>query len=156
MRAPSLAQRPGTHRARGATRSPHRVVALGYFFVLTAVAVLNYLPGIPRPDGAVFGIFALDVYDDALHMTSALWALRAALVSARAARLFLLLFGAAYLLDGLMGLTLGSGYLDLGSLNQGIRDLPLTFRLMANAPHVALGGVALLAGLRGARGGARS
>ncbi|HVG49871.1 MAG TPA: DUF4383 domain-containing protein, partial [Rubellimicrobium sp.] len=97
----------------------HRTIAIGYAVVLAAVAALNYVPGIPRPEGAVFGIFALDVYDDALHLASALWALAAALLSARAARLFLLLFGAAYLLDGLMGLTLGSGYLDLGILNYG-------------------------------------
>jgi hypothetical protein len=126
----------------------HRKLAFGYFVVLAAVAALNYVPGIPRPDGAVFGIFALDVYDDALHLASALWALAAALISARAARLFLILFGAAYLLDGLMGLTLGSGYLDLGILNQGIQDLPLTFRILANTPHIALGGFALAMGLR--------
>jgi hypothetical protein len=129
----------------------HRTVAFGYFAVLAAVAALNYVPGIPRPGGAVFGIFALDVYDDALHLASALWALAAALISARAARLFLLLFGAAYLLDGLMGLTLGSGYLDLGILNYGIQDLPLTFRILANAPHIGLGGFALAMGLRHGR-----
>ncbi|EYD73901.1 hypothetical protein Rumeso_04498 [Rubellimicrobium mesophilum DSM 19309] len=129
----------------------HRAMALGYFLVLAGVAALNYVPGIPRPDGAVFGIFALDVYDDALHLASALWALAAALISARAARLFLLLFGAAYLLDGLMGLTLGSGYLDLGILNTGIQDLPLTFRILANLPHIALGGIALATGLRRGR-----
>ena len=125
----------------------HRTVAFGYFAVLAAVAALNYVPGLPRPNGAVFGIFALDVYDDALHLASALWALAAALISARAARLFLLLFGAAYLLDGLMGLTLGSGYLDLGILNYGIQDLPVTFRILANAPHIGLGGFALAMGL---------
>ena len=135
--------------------SPHRSVAMAYFVALAAVAVLNYLPGIPRPDGAVFGIFALDVYDDALHLASALWALGAALASARAARLFLILFGAAYLLDGLMGLALGSGYLDLSVLTFGIQDLPLSFRLMANAPHIGLGGFALLAGLWGARNRSR-
>ncbi len=130
----------------------HRTTALGYFVVLAAVAALNYVPGLPRPDGAVFGIFALDLYDDALHLASALWALAAALLSVRAARLFLLLFGAAYLLDGLMGLSFGSGYLDLGILNHGIQDLPLSFRLLANAPHIGLGGFALLMALRGERG----
>lgn len=126
----------------------HRRVAFGYFLVLAAVAALNYLPGLPRPDGVVFGIFALDVYDDALHLASALWALAAALISGRAARLFLILFGAAYLLDGLLGLAFGSGYLDLGLLTAGIQDLPLTFRLLANAPHILLGGFALAMGLK--------
>jgi len=125
----------------------HRVVAVGYFVALGFVAAVNYLPGIPRPGGAVFGVFALDVYDDALHLASALWALGAALASARAARLFLLLFGAAYLLDGLMGLTLGSGWLDLGILTVGLQDLPLGFRVKANTPHLLLGGFALFAGL---------
>jgi hypothetical protein len=126
----------------------HRGVALAYFVVLAVVAALNYVPGIPRPGGAVFGIFALDIYDDALHAASALWALGAALLSGRAARLFLLLFGAAYLSDGLMGLLLGSGWLDLGILTYGVQDLPLSFRLLANLPHLGLGGIALLAGLR--------
>lgn len=129
----------------------HRLAAFAYFVVLAAVAALNYVPGLPRPEGAVFGIFALDVYDDALHLASALWALAAALVSARAARLFLVLFGGAYLLDGLLGLTLGAGYLDLGLLTSGVQDLPLSFRLLANAPHIGLGGAALLAGLQDGR-----
>ena len=71
-----------------------------------------------------------------------------ALISARAARNFLLIFGALYLADGLMGLAVGSGYLDLGIINNGVLDLPFTFKIMANAPHILLGGVALWAGLR--------
>lgn len=67
---------------------------------------------------------------------------------ARAARNFLLIFGALYLADGLMGLAVGSGYLDLGIINNGVLDLPFTFKIMANAPHILLGGVALWAGLR--------
>ena len=126
----------------------HRKLAFTYFVVLTLVAALNYIPGVKQPDGTVFGIFALDIYDDALHLGSALWALAAALISVRAARIFLLLFGAAYLGDGLLGLATGSGYLDLGIFNYGIQDLPFTFRMMANTPHIVLGGVALLAGLK--------
>ena len=125
-----------------------RKLALVYFVVLTLVAALNYIPGLRQPDGTVFGIFALDVYDDALHLASALWALAAALISARAARTFLLLFGAVYLGDGLLGLATGSGYLDLGILTYGIQTFPLLFKVMANTPHIALGGIALLAGLK--------
>ncbi len=69
-------------------------------------------------------------------------------MSARAARLFLLLFGAAYLADGMMGLAVGSGYLDFGIFTNGVVDLPFIFKIMANTPHILLGGFALFAGLR--------
>lgn len=131
----------------------HRRLAWAYFVVLALVAALNYLPGLPRPEGRVFGVFALDPYDDALHAASALWAGAAAWWSARAARLFLLVFGAAYLSDGLMGLAVGSGWLDLGILTGGVQDLPLLFKALANAPHILLGAVALGAGLRGSAAG---
>lgn len=126
----------------------HRRVALAYAAILFAVAAINYIPGLTDPDGLAFGIFALDIFDDLLHLASGLWALAAALISARAARNFLLIFGALYLADGAMGLAVGSGFLDLGIINNGVLDLPLTFKVMANAPHILLGGFALWAGLR--------
>ena len=126
----------------------HREIAFGYFVVLSIVAGLNYIPGVTDENGTAFGIFALDIYDDALHAASALWALGAALISARAARLYLLLFGALYLADGLLGLATGSGYLDLGIFTWGVQSLPIGFKLLANGPHLALGGIALAMGLR--------
>jgi len=126
----------------------HRSTAYAYAAILLAVAALNYIPGLTDAQGLAFGIFALDVYDDALHLASALWALGAALVSGRAARMFLILFGAAYLADGALGLVTGSGYLDLGIFTNGVLDLPLGFKILANLPHITLGGVALLIGLR--------
>ena len=126
----------------------HRTVAFGYFIILMVVAALNYIPGVRDAQGLTFGIFALDIYDDALHAGSALWALVAALISGRAARTFLLLFGAIYLGDGLLGLATGSGYLDLGIWNYGIQDFDFLFKIKANTPHIALGGFALLTGLR--------
>jgi hypothetical protein len=126
----------------------HQKIALGYFVALLGAAALNYIPGLTDDQGRAFGVFALDIFDDALHAASALWALVAALTSARAARMFLLIFGPLYLLDGLMGLAVGSGYLDLGIVTNGVLDLPFTFKIMANTPHIALGGFALLTGLR--------
>ena len=96
---------------------------------------------------APFGVFALDIFDDALHLVSALWALVAGLIAHRTAKTFLLLFGFLYLADGVMGFVTGSGYLDLGILTYGVQDLPFTFKIMANLPHIGLGGVALLSGL---------
>ena len=40
--------------------------------VLLAAASVNYVPGLTDAEGRAFGIFALDIYDDALHVASAL------------------------------------------------------------------------------------
>lgn len=122
-------------------------ISLGYFVALLGAAALNYIPGLTDDQGRAFGIFALDIFDDSLHLASALWALAAALISHRAARSFLLIFGALYLGDGALGLATGSGYLDFGIFTNGVLDLPFGFKILANLPHIALGGVALLSGL---------
>ena len=131
--------------------SLHRTTAFIYFLILAGAAATNYIPGLTDENGVAFGVFALDLFDDALHAASALWALAAALTSARAARTFLILFGAIYLGDGLLGLATGSGYLDFGIFNHGAQDLPFGFKVMANLPHIGLGGVALAIGLFGRR-----
>ncbi|WP_309668211.1 DUF4383 domain-containing protein [Tabrizicola sp.] len=124
--------------------------ALGYAVILTLVASLNYvpIPGIIDAEGRTFGIFALDIYDDALHLASALWALAAALISARAARMFLILFGVLYLADGVLGCFAGSGFLDLGIFTWGVLDIPFSLKLLSSLPHILLGGLALAVGLR--------
>ena len=129
-----------------------RLICLGYFAALLGAASLNYIPGLTDDQGRSFGIFALDIYDDALHLGSALWALAAGLLSHKAARFFLLVFGALYLGDGALGLATGSGYLDLGIFTNGPLNLPFGFRILANLPHIALGGFALFSGLRWGRG----
>ena len=129
-----------------------RTICLFYFAALLAVASLNYTPGLTDAEGRAFGIFALDRYDDALHLASALWALVAALLSQKAARFFLLVFGAVYLGDGALGLATGSGYLDFGIFINGVLDLGFGFRILANLPHIALGGFALYSGVRWGRG----
>lgn len=124
----------------------HRSLAGLYAAILAFVAMLNYVPGLADAQGRAFGIFALDPFDDALHLASAAWAGIAAWRSTRAATLFLRVFGTLYLLDGLMGLAVGSGYLDLGILRWGAQELPFGFKILANLPHVALGGLAALVG----------
>lgn len=123
-----------------------RYVAAVYAVILGLASLLNYIPGLTDPSGRVFGIFALDLFDDALHVLSALWATFAAWRSHAAAILFLRLFGFLYLLDGLFGLAIGSGFLDLGVVKYGVLDLPLTFKVLANLPHIGLGGIALASG----------
>ena len=99
-----------------------RKIALVYMVILLSAASLNYIPGLTDSQGRAFGVFALDIFDDALHVASALWAGIAAFTSNRAARIFLRYFGLLYLTDGLLGLATGSGYLDLGIINYGVLD----------------------------------
>lgn len=131
-----------------------RAICLGYAAVLLAVAAINYIPGLTDPEGLAFGIFALDPFDDALHLASALWALAAAFASLSAARIFLILFGAAYLADGLFGIATGWGFLDFAIFTNASLGLDLSFlRIAANLPHIGLGCLALAAGLLSLRRG---
>ncbi len=121
-----------------------RLIAALYTVALLFAAALNYIPGLTDAQGRAFGIFALDIYDDSLHLASALWAAIAAYLSVQASRSFLFYFGLLYFADGLLGLITGSGYLDLGIINYGIQDLPFGFKILANLPHLFLGGVAIV------------
>jgi hypothetical protein len=126
--------------------SRHRVVATIYAALLIAVTVLGWMPSLADADGRLFGIYRLTWYNDLLHLGSAAWALGAAIVGEASAILFLQVFGTLYLADGLMGLAIGSGYLDLGIVFYGVRDLPFSFKILANTPHIVLGAVALAFG----------
>ena len=121
-----------------------RWIAAFYAVALLIAASLNYIPGLTDSEGRAFGIFALDIFDDLLHVASAAWAAIAAWLSNRAARAFLLYFGILYFGDGLLGLITGSGYLDLGIINYGVQDLDFSFKILANLPHLALGGGAIV------------
>lgn len=112
-----------------------RWIAIFYAVALGVAASLNYLPipGIIDDQGRAFGIFALDLYDDLLHVASALWALIAAFISHRASKTFLTWFGALYLADGLLGLATGSGFLDFGIVIYGFYEYPsFLIKLAAN------------------------
>lgn len=133
-----------------------RILAVLYAIALLGAAALNYVPGLTDAEGRAFGIFALDIYDDLLHLVSALWAAAAAMISRDASRFFLQAFGLLYLADGLLGLITGVGYLDLGIITYGVQDLPLMFKVMANGPHILLGGVAVIAGFMSGRASDRA
>ena len=94
--------------------NPLRILACVYAVLFAFVTSLNYIPGLTDAEGRTFGLFALDVFDDALHGASGLWAALAAWWSTRATVTYFRWFGTLYCLDGLLGLATGSGYLDLG------------------------------------------
>ena len=134
--------------------TPAQLLCLIYAVILFAVAAINYIPGLTDGEGLAFGIFALDPFDDALHLVSGLWALAAGLISRRASQLFLVLFGAAYLADGIFGIFTGWGFLDFAIFTNASLGPEFSFlRLAANAPHIGLGGIALCAGVLSLRKG---
>ena len=123
-----------------------RAFAWAYFALFVLVVAIGYVPAFEDEQGNLFGLFKLDLYDDALHLASGIWAGVAAWISANAARSYFRLFGPLYFLDGVMGLFVGSGYLDLGIFLYGPVDLPLQIRFFANLPHLIIGGFAIWVG----------
>jgi hypothetical protein len=128
------------------TDDPIRLLAAAYAVLFAVVTSLNYVPGLTDEFGRTFGLFALDIYDDALHGGSCLWAATAAAWSRRASGIFFRWFGTLYCLDGLLGLATGSGYLDLGICINGVLDIPFGTKILLNLPHIAIGGFAAFAG----------
>jgi hypothetical protein len=132
-------------------------LGLAYAALFFLVVGIGYVPAFIDADGQLFGLFSLQWYDDLLHAFSGVWALAAAFVSHRASVLYFRLFGSVYLFDGVLGLVTGSGCLDGGIFIDGFRsfnDIELPVRFFANAPHLAIGGIAVLIGfwLAGGRG----
>lgn len=124
-------------------------LGLAYAALFFVVVGIGYVPAFIDPDGQLFGLFSLQWYDDLLHAFSGVWALVAAFVSHRASVLYFRLFGSVYLFDGVLGLVTGSGCLDGGIFIDGFRplnDIELPVRFFANAPHLAIGGIAVLIG----------
>jgi len=134
-----------------------RLAALLLCLALWFAAATDYVPAFIDSEGKVFGLFKLDIYKDALHVASGLWALIAALLSRRASILFLKIFGTLYFLDGVMGTVTGSGFLDLSIITQGVLDNPPLIKLFSSVPHLFLGAFGVIAGWFGERllGGAR-
>jgi Domain of unknown function (DUF4383) len=96
-----------------------RMAAAALGVALLFAALTDYIPQFGDESGKVFGLFALDIYKDALHVASGVWAAAAALTSRRASEAFLQIFGVLYLADGIMGSFTGSGFLDLRHHHRG-------------------------------------
>lgn len=123
-----------------------RMISWAFAAFLGFAAIVSYIPGLTDAEGRTFGIFALDTGDNLLHIVSAAWAAVAAWVGRGWSTFFLRAFGTIYGLDGLMGLVTGNGFLDLAIFKEGFKDLPMSFKIFANAPHIGLGGLGVLSG----------
>jgi hypothetical protein len=124
----------------------HRWAAVFLAISLLFAAATDYIPAFIDAEGRVFGIFHLDVYKDALHVASGLWALAAAAISRNAAVQFLRIFGTLYFLDGVMGVFTGSGFLDLSIIIEGVRNVPVSLKVLSSLPHLALGFFGIVVG----------
>lgn len=123
----------------------YRIAALALAAGLLFAAATDYIPAFIDSEGQVFGLFHLDIYKDALHVASGIWAL-VATTSRRAAVFFLRVFGTLYFLDGVMGVFTGSGYLDLSIFIDGIRNVPAMIKFLSSVPHLVLGAIGIAVG----------
>ncbi|WJR79268.1 DUF4383 domain-containing protein [Bradyrhizobium sp. NP1] len=123
----------------------YRIAAVLLALALLFAAATDYIPAFIDAEGRVFGLFRLDIYKDALHVASGLWALASAL-SRRSAVFFLKVFGTLYFLDGVMGVFTGSGYLDLSIFIDGVRDVSPTVKVLSSLPHLGLGAFGMAVG----------
>ena len=123
----------------------YRIAALLLAAALLFAAATDYIPAFIDSEGRVFGLFHLDIYKDALHVASGLWAIVSAL-SRRSAIFFLRVFGTLYFLDGVMGVFTGSGYLDLSIFIDGIRNVSPIIKFLSSVPHLALGAFGIAVG----------
>ena len=123
-----------------------RIVAIALGVGLTIATISGLVPGLTDDQGRTFGLFKLNAYQNLLHTASAAWAFTAVTISRRATVDFLRIFGSLYFLDGVMGVAIGSGYLDLGVVRFGVLDLPLWFKILTSLPHLLLGGIGSAAG----------
>ncbi len=108
-----------------------RLISLLAVGVFTFVTLMGYIPPFLDENGFVFGLFKLDIWDDALHATSALWAVFAAWKVGKQAIFYFIGFGAYYLFDAYFHL-----------MKWGLD----TTNILVNTPHLILGVLGMLIG----------
>jgi hypothetical protein len=122
--------------------------AFGFGLLFALVVLLGYIPSLNGGAGHVamtangehqmLGLYMIGTADDVTHGLSALLLLGAALTSARASRIALLVFGCYYAVDAAIYLVTGV-----------IQQRPLVSNVLLNLPHVLISGVMLTLALRG-------
>ena len=147
-----------------------RVLGFAYAAMFFFTVTLGYIPGFTNEAGQLFGLFEIELKDDMLHLGSGIWATVAAWYSTRATVFYFKTFGTMYALDGLLGLITGHGYLDGGiflawqnNLTDFVVSQPyvpfasiffahgtgghdMLTKLLANLPHIMIGGSAVYIG----------
>ena len=122
-----------------------------YFVLFFVIFSLNYIPIIHDSQGQMFGLFKLDLIDDFVHLISAIWAAFSAQHSEFRSRQYFRLFGAFYLLDGLVCFIFKQCILDLSIIShcseiQFVSGASFYTRMLINGPHILIGSIALILG----------
>jgi hypothetical protein len=122
--------------------------AFGILFALVVAA--GYIPSLNGGAGHVamtatgehqmLGLYMIGTADDVTHGLSAVLLIVAALVSARASRLALLVFGCYYAVDAAIYLVTGV-----------IEAHPVVSTILLNLPHIVISGIMLTLAFRGTR-----
>lgn len=124
-----------------------RNLTWAYFLLFVLLVAMNYMPFIIADNGKVFGFFKLEAEGNVLHVISGIWALLAALTTRGAQLFYFRVFGTAYFLDGVVGVTFGSAYLNLNLFDPDrVPVADMVTRLVVNGPHLAIGGLAMFIG----------
>lgn len=126
-------------------------VVFAYSALFVLVVVLGYIPACVDDEGYLFGVFHIDPIDDIVHLGSGVWALLAGLKGRNASIFYLKLFGSLYLLDGVFGVLFGKGFLDFAIFLSGSGIGDMATRIMANIPHLIVGGLAVIIGFKSKR-----
>lgn len=116
-----------------------------YAVLFFSVVVLGPFTDVNQ-QGFTFGVFKFDPFIDVLHFASMIWASFAAWHSTRYSIFYFRTFGALYVLDGIVGIIVGKGYLGLEIFRQVSSISDFGVRITANMPHILIGGLALVIG----------
>lgn len=132
-------------------------VAGGFAILFLLVWITTHVPAFNDARGYNFGLFKIDPIDDVVHLLTALAGFLSAWYSAKASRIFLLVFGILYALDAVTGLLSQLGLLDLSLLNQLITggsvanpDLSVK-NFLINGPHIVISAAMVWSGAWGFR-----
>jgi len=122
--------------------------AFGFGLLFAVVVVLGYIPSLnggadhvammANGEHQMLGLYMIGTADDVTHGLSAVLLLGAALTSARASRLALLVFGCYYAVDAAIYLATGV-----------IQLRPVISNVLLNLPHVVISGIMLTLAFRG-------
>lgn len=101
-----------------------RTMARVFGWVLLAIGILGFIPGITTEDGHLLGIFEVDALHNIIHLVSGAAALWAGYTSTAASRLYFQVFGVIYALITVLGFFAGDAPL-LGIIAHNTADIYL-------------------------------